>query len=145
MSAGAAVRATVSWRALPTGRTYLGLVEYGDRTRTVGGTLPTVTSSPREEDPRSTPGTRGERTRVRSATRGDGAGAVNDPAADSPTSQETAAGSLLRSLYTEPAMTVVRIADHQAWAWVQRHSAELMTAGFGRCQLRTVNASTITH
>ncbi|MEV6001465.1 S8 family serine peptidase [Streptomyces griseomycini] len=44
VSAGAPVKATVTWHDLTAGRTYLGLVEYGDRTRTAGGTVLTVTS-----------------------------------------------------------------------------------------------------
>lgn len=43
VSAGDHVEATVSWRDLPTGQTYLGLVEYGDHTATVGTTPLVVT------------------------------------------------------------------------------------------------------
>ncbi|MDG5801413.1 S8 family peptidase [Streptomyces ossamyceticus] len=41
---GTTAEVTVSWRDLPAGRTYLGLVRYGDGTDTVGGTVLTVTS-----------------------------------------------------------------------------------------------------
>ncbi|MFF3334889.1 S8 family serine peptidase [Streptomyces sp. NPDC002888] len=43
VSAGGPVNSTVSWRDLPAGQTYLGLVEYGDGSRTVGSTPLTVT------------------------------------------------------------------------------------------------------
>jgi hypothetical protein len=39
---GATAEVTVSWRDLPAGRAYLGLVRYGDGTDTVGGTVLTV-------------------------------------------------------------------------------------------------------
>ncbi|MEU9267137.1 hypothetical protein AB0E04_17025 [Streptomyces sp. NPDC048251] len=40
---GDTVETTVAWRDLPAGRTYLGLVDYGDGTDTVGTTVLTVT------------------------------------------------------------------------------------------------------
>ncbi|MFF6785723.1 S8 family serine peptidase [Streptomyces sp. NPDC012510] len=43
VSLGGTADVTVSWRDLPTGHTYLGLVGYGDGTDTVGSTLLTVT------------------------------------------------------------------------------------------------------
>ncbi|EMF57393.1 MULTISPECIES: hypothetical protein [Streptomyces] len=47
MSAGDPVEATVSWQDLDAGQAYLGLVEHGDGTRTVGTTPLTVTPQPR--------------------------------------------------------------------------------------------------
>ncbi|MFF1678185.1 S8 family serine peptidase [Streptomyces sp. NPDC058256] len=43
-SAGDTSEATVSWKDLPAGRTYLGIIDYGDGTGTVGSTEVTVTS-----------------------------------------------------------------------------------------------------
>lgn len=43
VSLGGTGDVTVSWRDLPTGHTYVGLVGYGDGTETVGSTLLTVT------------------------------------------------------------------------------------------------------
>jgi hypothetical protein len=43
VSMGDPVEATVSWRNLEAGQAYLGLVEYGDGTRTEGATPLTVT------------------------------------------------------------------------------------------------------
>jgi hypothetical protein len=41
---GTPAHVTVSWQSLPPGRTYLGLVDYGNATAPVGRTLLTVTS-----------------------------------------------------------------------------------------------------
>jgi hypothetical protein len=43
VSAGDSAEATVSWRNLEAGQAYLGLVEYGDGTRTVSTTPLAVT------------------------------------------------------------------------------------------------------
>jgi subtilisin family serine protease len=43
-SAGDTAEVTVSWKDLPAGRTYLGIIDYGDGTGTVGSTEVTVTS-----------------------------------------------------------------------------------------------------
>ncbi|MEV0639371.1 S8 family serine peptidase [Streptomyces sp. NPDC050619] len=40
---GATAKVTVSWKDLPAGQTYLGLVGYGDGTDTIGNTIVTVT------------------------------------------------------------------------------------------------------
>ncbi|MEU7658742.1 hypothetical protein [Streptomyces lincolnensis] len=43
MTQGDTAKVTVSWRDLPTGSVYLGLVDYGNGTDTVGTTELTVT------------------------------------------------------------------------------------------------------
>lgn len=43
VAAGDTVETTVAWRDLPAGRSYLGLVDYGDGTDTIGTTVLTVT------------------------------------------------------------------------------------------------------